>query len=306
MKTEREFFMSLDPLEIFLKEIRQFPPLNQKQVDTLYQNFILPGRKIEQKKEGQNSLSPEEEKILEKAKEAKEEIFKHNLSLVFFIAIKKAATPTHPLLPDLIQAGNLGLLSAVNKYEPGYGTFANYARWWIFQEIRSERLNQENSFPLSNSHCLKTKRINDYRWYFLNQFGREPTKEEISKGTQLSIITIENAWQLEQVKNAASLDSPVGDEDKSSLEDLLPPNPSQRPVEEAMLENETPHLTIENVLKFPFLTNREAKILALYLAGYKYSQISKKWGLSRERIHQIKDKALKKLRKYLLNRTPVF
>jgi len=298
MRIEAEKNAPPSSLEIFLEEINQFPPLTQKKVDTLYQKFILPGREIEEKKEkGQNSLSPEEKEILEKAQEAKEKIFKHNLSLVVFIA-KKALTPVHPLFPDLIQEGSIGLLTAVNKYEPGHGTFANYACWWIYQKIRKERLSQENSFPLSNAHCLKTKKIDDYRWIFLNQFGREPTKEEVSKGTKLSISSIENVRQLEEMKNATSLDKFVGNEKKTSLEELLSSDPSQRPVEEAILEKEPRNITMENVLKFPFLTTREAKLLSLYLAGYNYSQIAKNWGLTRERIRQIKNKAIQKIKKH--------
>lgn len=287
-------------LEIFLEEIKQFPPLSQEEVDTLYQEFILPGREIEQKKErGQNSFSPKEEEILEKAKKAKEKIFNHNLKLVVSLAYKKS-NPTHPLFPDLIQAGSIGLLTAVNKYTPGYGTFSNYAAWWIYKGIRWEKLKRTNYFPLSEYRRLVILEIYRYRQSFHSKFGRDPTLEEISKGTQLSIVAIKNAQQLEKAKHAISLDAPADEERKNPLEEFFSPGPFYRPTEEIISEKEfsSSILSIENILKFPFLTVREAKILAFYLKGYSYSEIAKNWGLTKERIRQIKNKAVKKIQKY--------
>jgi len=297
MKQERENLKIPQPLEAYLKEIRCLPPLSQEEIDNLYRESILKAREIKEKL-NQDPISAQEQEVLERAREAREKVILHNLPLVVFLA-KKIRPPSNPQFPDLIQAGNIGLIIAVDKYKPGLGTFSNYACWWIFGKIIKEIAKQGNSFSLSPHSFANLRKIAKYQEGFLNKFGREPSEEEISQGTNLSITTTKNILNLKTARKAVSLDEPVGDR-QTPLEELL--SDSDFSVEETVINR---LMSEESLSKaFSSLTQREAEVLSLQFGRDSLSpkEIRKRLGLSKQRIYKIQKEAFLRLRKHLLRK----
>mgnify|MGYP001109026440 CR=1 FL=1 len=244
-------------------------------------------------------LTPEEEEELARRakagdEEAMRELVRGNLRFVISVA-KKYQNRGVPLT-DLIQEGNVGLMIAARKFDPDHGVkFISYAVWWIRQAIMSALAHQGRSVRVPLNRAAEISRIYRTREELKGRLGREPTAEEIAEALAMDPDTVE----MLQTLNAGEvrLDAPVGEsEDTRMIERFLHTElgSTEAEVEERLLEEE-----IEAALET--LRPRDAKVLRLYygLGGereHTLEEIGKILGITRERVRQLRDRALRELR----------
>ncbi len=246
-------------------------------------------------------LTPEQEtaiakRIAEGDKSAKEELITANLRLVISIAKRYVGRGMHFL--DLIQEGNLGLMKAVDKFDYTKGfKFSTYATWWIKQAITRAIADQARTIRIP-VHMVETiNKTTRVQRQLVQELGREPTAEEISERMEgtLSPETIRNIQRI--AIDPVSLETPVGEEDDSSLKDFIEDKEVVSPSDyttQSLLKEE-----LYDVMKD--LTDREERVLILRYGLYDnkprtLEEVGKEFGVTRERIRQIEAKAIRKLR----------
>ncbi len=246
-----------------------------------------------------NLLTPEEEVELAKRmeqgdQEAKNKLCEANLRLV--VSIAKRYVGRGMLFLDLIQEGNLGLIKAVDKFDwrKGYKC-STYATWWIRQAITRSIADQARTIRIP-VHMVETinKLIRVSR-QMLQEYGREPTPEEIAKEMDISEEKVREILKIAQ--EPVSLETPIGEEEDSHLGDFIPDEDVPAPAEAAafsMLKEQ-----LDDVLST--LTEREQKVLRLRFGledgrARTLEEVGKEFDVTRERIRQIEAKALRKLR----------
>lgn len=247
-------------------------------------------------------LTPQEEidlaaKIKGGDKKAREDMIKANLRLVVKIAHDYEGLGL-PLL-DLINEGNIGLMKAVERFDPAKGgKLSTYGSWWIKQSIKRALANQSKTIRLPVHLVDKISKMRRTAMRLQEEFGREPTDEEL--GEELGIT----ASRVSQLRTAAirpaSLDAPIGDDESNNFAEVVQDENAFSPYEE--LEDKTVTRMLQEMIKT--LDPREATILR-YRFGLDggpektLEEVGQKFGVTRERVRQIQNIALSKLRKMI-------
>ncbi len=254
-------------------------------------------------------LSPEEEikyvKLIEQGDQAAKEFF-INCNLRLVVSIAKRYIRAGMLQLDLIQEGNLGLIKAVEKFDLSKGNkFSTYATWWIRQAIITELTEQSRTIKISGHTNEKIYKIRNIKSKYYNDFGIEATAEEVAKILGTSVEYAEEYLAYDRdLMCTVSLDKPVtniSDEgsENSTFGDYILDDLSVEPAEVAI--NNIYNPMIWGVL-INILTLKELMVLKLRF-GYggkpakTLEDVGKYFGVTRERIRQIENKALKKLRR---------
>ncbi|MBW2057116.1 MAG: sigma-70 family RNA polymerase sigma factor [Deltaproteobacteria bacterium] len=230
----------------------------------------------------------------EQVKEAKDHFVSANLRLVINIAKKYMNRGLS--LPDLIQEGNIGLMKAVDRfvYRKGY-RFATYASWWILQGITRAIAEQARTIRVP-VHAIEneTKVVRTFGTLF-NQLGRKPTALEIAEAANMPVEKVNRAFRV-AMGEPVSLQTPVGDSGRE-FGDFIADKNAPSPLEMTIQTK----LTMEIRKALVFLSPREAKILRMRFGidekrEYTLEEIGRQFGISRERIRQIENAALRKLK----------
>ncbi len=247
-------------------------------------------------------LTPQEEielaaRIKKGDKKAREQMIKANLRLVVKIARDYEGIGL-PLL-DLISEGNIGLMKAVERFDPAKGgKLSTYGSWWIKQSIKRALANQSKTIRLPVHLVDKISKMRRTAMRLQEELGREPTDDEL--GEELGI----SASRVSQMRMAAirpaSLDAPIGDEDSNNFAEVVQDESADTPYEQ--LEEKTVTRMLQEMVKT--LDPREATILRARFGldggpQKTLEEVGQKFGVTRERVRQIQNIALKKLRKMI-------
>jgi RNA polymerase primary sigma factor len=256
---------------MYLKEIGQVPLLTSEQEIDL-------ARRVEQGD-----------------KEAKRQLEEANLRLV--VSIAKHYTGHGMSLMDLIQEGSLGLIRAVEKYDYKKGfRFSTYATWWIRQSITRAIADQGRTIRIPVHMVENINKVNRSARDLVQKLGRDPSPEELARETHMSVDRIREIQRIS--REPVSMETPVGDEEDSSLGDFIRDDTTPHPADEAartMLREQ-----IREILSD--LTEREQQVLCLRYGldddrSRTLEEVGRQMNVTRERIRQIEAKALRKLKR---------
>ena len=270
-----------------LEKVKQDVVIAQKDIIDLEQRVGLSVKEI---KEINRSMSMGETKM----RRAKKDMVEANLRLV--ISIAKKYTNRGLQFLDLIQEGNIGLMKAVDKFEYRRGyKFSTYATWWIRQAITRSIADQARTIRIP-VHMIETiNKLNRVSRQMMQDMGREPTPEELSKELDMPEDKVRKVLKI--AKEPISTETPIGDDEDSSLGDFIEDTVIESPLENAT--EDSLHFATDDVLAS--LTAREAKVLRMRFGigmntDHTLEEVGKQFDVTRERIRQIEAKALRKLR----------
>lgn len=290
-----------DPLSLYLKQISRYPLLSAEEERVLAEEIAKTRESSEPlSKKCQRVSSPSAE--LEKQKQAleiklgdlKHRMINSNLRLV--VAIAKKYQYRGLSLLDLIDEGNIGLIEAVERFDYKRGCrFTTYGTWWIRQAIIKSLADQGRIIRIP-IHMLNTiKKCYYVARYLTQELGHDPTDDELAEFMHLRPDKVKDIIKLSQ--DTISLDSPVDDEQVTRLSDLISDESTRKPFEVAFTA------ALQDNLKrvMSKLNKREVKIIKLRfgLTGegpYTLEETGRTLGITRERVRQIQEKAIFKLR----------
>ena len=291
-----------DPIRMYLREIGQIDLLNATQemeFSSKVQQGLMAEEKLKAVKKGKKvDCSDVEiqqlEEDVEMGMQARDILIESNLRLVVHIAKRYLGRGMQ--FQDLIQEGNMGLMKAVNKFDYTKGfKFSTYATWWIKQAITRAIADQARTIRVP-VHMVETiNKLARTQRKLTQELRRDPTPEELAEALHM---TVEKVQQIQKIaQEPVSLETPVGEEDDSTLGDFVHdvelPNPLEYTINEKYKEE------IDIVLKT--LTPREEKVLRLRFGlidgkPHTLEEVGKEFNVTRERIRQIEAKALRRLR----------
>lgn len=245
-------------------------------------------------------ITPEEEvKLAERIRQgdqrALDRLTKANLR--FVVSVAKQYQNQGLSLPDLINEGNLGLIKAAQRFDETRGfKFISYAVWWIRQSILQALAEQSRIVRLPLNKVGLTNRINKAFSQLEQEYEREPSAEELAE--VLEIETEEVSATLGISARHVSMDSPLADGEESTLMDVLE-NPNANSTDEQLDHNESLRTEIDRSLKT--LTERQQDVIRFFFGigvdhPLSLEDIGERFNLTRERVRQIKDKAISKLK----------
>ena len=288
---------SFDPVRMYLKEIGKVPLLTGPQEVSMAKRFEA-GLGAETQLEAQDELSPERKASLRAVARdgelAKSQLIEANLRLV--VSIAKRYVGRGMALLDLVQEGNLGLIRAVEKFDYTKGfKFSTYATWWIRQAITRAIADQARTIRIP-VHMVETmNKVTRIQRQMLQELGREPTVEEIAAKVELTPDRVREIQRLGQ--EPVSLETPVGEEDDSSLGDFVEDPNATAPATAAARALLTE--AIEEALEE--LNDRERAVVRMRFGlddgqVRTLEEVGREFKVTRERIRQIESKTLAKLR----------
>jgi RNA polymerase primary sigma factor len=286
-----------DPVKMWLQEIGRYKLLtSQQEVELAMQ--LEAGKKAEEKLREAEGLAIEDRVLLERAVRkgngAHARLVEANLRLVVSIA-RNYVGRGMPLL-DLIQEGNLGLMRAVDRFDYRKGfKFSTYASWWIRQGITRAIADQARTIRVPIHVVDMINKLIRAKRDLSQDLGREPTIEEIARDLEIDPDRVEELNKIAQ--NPVSLETPVGEEDDSTLGDFVEDGSAEVPVEAAtfrLLQDYISH-ALEG------LNDRERDVLIMRFGledgrVRTLEEVGERFGVTRERIRQLETKALAKLR----------
>ncbi len=286
-----------DPVRMYLQEIGRVPLLDaQQEVELSMQ--MESGLRADLKLKAEGELSPAEKVMVDRdvrlGKRAQERLVEANLRLVVSIA-KKYVGRGMPLL-DLVQEGNLGLMRAVEKFDYRKGfKFSTYASWWIRQAATRALADQGRTIRVP-VHMVETiNKLAGVQRALSQELGREPTIDEIASDLELAPEKVTELRRIAQ--DPLSLETPLGEEDDSTLGDFVPDLDAEAPVTASAFRLLQDYLRV--VLEE--LSDRERDVLLMRF-GLRdgniktLEEVGKHFKVTRERIRQLETKALAKLR----------
>ena len=286
-----------DPVKMWLQEIGRYKLLtSQQEVELAMQ--LEAGKKAEEKLREAEALAIEDRVLLERAVRkgngAHSRLVEANLRLVVSIA-RNYVGRGMPLL-DLIQEGNLGLMRAVDRFDYRKGfKFSTYASWWIRQGITRAIADQARTIRVPIHVVDMINKLIRAKRDLSQDLGREPTIEEIARDLEIEPDRVEELNKIAQ--SPVSLETPVGEEDDSTLGDFVEDGSAEVPVEAAtfrLLQDYISH-ALEG------LNDRERDVLIMRFGledgrVRTLEEVGERFGVTRERIRQLETKALAKLR----------
>ena len=272
-----------NPLTGFDSSVDDQTALDQYLSDVSRHELITPDK---EKELGARARAGDEDAVQELAR----------ANLRFVISVAKKYQNRGVSLTDLIQEGNVGLVTAARKFDPEQGVkFISYAVWWIRQAILASLANHGRSVRVPLNRASDLARIFREKERLKQELGRDPSSEELSAATDLTPELIESLQTL----NASEirLDAPIGDSEDSQLVERFITEEAAEP--ELEVESRLLSEAVSEALET--LEARDAKVLRLYfgLEGereHTLEEIGNMLGVTRERIRQLRDRALRRLR----------
>lgn len=238
------------------------------------------------------------------SEEAFDKLINHNLR--FVISVAKKYQHCGMSLEDLVNEGNVGLIKAITKFDETKGfKFISYGVWWIRQTILQAIGEKSRQIRLPANQQSQQMKLFQTRDTLLQRYEREPTVEELAETAEMAQAAVQNV--IKNSKRTTSLDAPLKEDEDAQLNQFMIDDSIPDP-DAYLVETESLHIVIKDMLEN--LSAREAKIIAMYFGigqerGLSLEEIGDQFQVNRERIRQIKDQAIRKLRKAYLAKTAI-
>jgi len=268
---------SLDSVKLYMQELRTISQVTEQEMAELFPKI----------KKGDGK--------------AKKRMIEGNLRLVISIAKRYSCYGLDFL--DLIEEGNVGLIKAIEKYNPKMGyNFSTYAFWWIRQYIQRAILSQTKTIHIPLYAYEAIKKLINVSERMREELERQPTTAELAKKLRLSIKKTRNfSQEIRVFERVGSLDSPLGDKFDIFLKDLIRDEEKESP--DRVVDLIKSHEELAEILKK--LSPQELKVIKLRYGmvdgkGYNLREVGEKMHLSRERIRQIEKRAIERLKKIVI------